>query len=158
MERYEFAIIAQETTSFWNLPDDSTLKDCRMFTLSMFRVGERTHVCSLSPSTYVVDMENVFYNRDGSPLSDEQISELDRAGLQYEGLDDSYIGFVNPDVIGSNPKVGDIYWNEYDPTDYEDRDAMDREAWQDAREEMSANSAAYEPSLAGIITDPAEFA
>lgn len=154
MIRYDFAFIAQETTDFWNLPDDSTLRDCRMFTISMFRIGEATHVCSLTPSTYVDDMSNAFINPDGSPLTDAQLDELDREGLEYEGLDHSYIGYVNPDKIDSNPYVGDTYWNEYDPDDFADRDEMDREAWNDAREEMQANCAAYEPPLTGIIPEP----
>lgn len=157
MERFEFAVVAQEQTDFWNLPESSTLRDCRIFCLSLLCVGERTHVCSLTPSTYVDDLQNLFVNRDGSPLSDEQISELDREGYEYEGLDHSYIGFVNPDTISSNPKVGDVYWTELDPADYEDsdegREAMRRDAWEEAREEVSANSAAYEPSLSGIIPD-----
>lgn len=150
MIRYDFAIIAQETTSFWNLPEESKVRDCRIFTLSLFRIGEATHVCSLTPSTYVQDMQNVFMNRDGSPLTDEQIAELDREGLEFEGLDHSYIGYVNPDRVGTDPRIGDTYWNEYDPDDFEDREEMDRAAWDDAREEMSANSGAYEPALDDI--------
>lgn len=158
MVKYEFAYIAQETTDFWNLPDDSTVKNCRMFTLSMFRVGEATYCCSLTPSTYVDDIENLFFNRDGSPLTDAQWEEIDNEYLQHEALDHSYINYVNPDVIGSNPFVGDTYWNEYDPDDYDDADAMREEAWEDAREEMQANCSSYEPSLSGVIPDPMEFA
>jgi hypothetical protein len=157
MERFEFAIIAQEITEHWTLPADSLLKDCRVFCLSMFCVGERTHVCSLTPSTYVDDMKNMFVNRDGSPLTDAQVEELDAKFYEHESLDHSYIGYVNPDVISSNTRVGDIYWNEIDPADYEDsdegREEKRRDAWQDAREELQANSAAYEPSLSGFIPD-----
>lgn len=160
MIRYDFAVIAQDITEHWNLPDDSTLKTCRIFCLSLFCVGEATHVCSLTPSTYVDDLENLFVNRDGSLLTDEQISELDREGYQYESLDHSYIGYVNPATISSNTLVGETYWNEYDPADYDDWDAdrersetMHREAWEEAREEVQANGATYEPSLTGFIPD-----
>lgn len=158
MERFEFAVIAQEQTDFWILPENSTLRDCRIFCLSLFCVGERTHVCSLSPSTYVDDLENLFLNPDGSPLTDAQMTELAREDYQYEGLDHSYISYVNPDRIAENPKVGDVYWTELDPADYEDsdegREAMRRDAWDEALEEISANSAAYEPPLTGIIPEP----
>jgi hypothetical protein len=158
MERFEFAVIAQDQTDFWSLPENSTLRDCRIFCLSLFCVGERTHVCSLTPSTYVDDLKNLFLNPDGSPLTDAQMIELAREGYQYEGLDHSYIGYVNPDRIAENPKVGDVYWTELDPADYEDsdegREAMRRDAWDEAREEISANIAAYEPPLTGIIPEP----
>lgn len=159
MERFEFAVIAQETTYFWNLPEDSTLRHCRMFCLSMFRVGERTHVCSLTPSTYIDDLENIFINRDESLLTEAQAEEIDREGYQYESLDHSYIGYVNPDKIADNPMVGDIYWTELDPADYEDsdegREAMLRDAWEEARDEISANGGAYEPPLTGVVQQAA---
>ncbi len=151
MEKFEFAIIAQDITEHWNLPDDSTLKDCQKFCLSMFRIGEATYVCSLTPASYVDDMENAFLNPNGAPLSDEQMDELDREGYQYEALDHDYTGYIKPDRVGNDKRIGEICVIELDPADYEDsdegREAMRRDAWQEAREEMSANSGYYEPAI-----------
>ncbi len=151
METFEFAIIAQDITEHWNLPADSLVKDCQVFCLSMFRVGEATYCCSLTPSSYVDDRENLFINRDGSPLTDAQRVELDHTGYEYESLDGSYIGYIRPERIADNKLIGDICEIELDPADYEDsdegREAMLRDAWQEAREEMSANSGSYEPAI-----------
>jgi hypothetical protein len=153
MKTKQFALIAIENTQHWNLPDDSTLLDTRKFTLGIFSPGEATYCCSLTPATYVDDLENIFINPDGSPLTDEQISELDRTGLQYEALDHGYHGFVRDPE--NNPLVGDILEIELDPDDYEDEDALDRALWDEAREEFSSNGAAWEPPLTGIVPEPA---
>lgn len=152
MKTYEFAVMAYEITEHWNLPDDSKVKDCLSFCLGLFRVGEATYCCSLTPSTYVQDLENIFINRDGSPLTDDQISELDREGYQYEALDHGYQRFIRDHE--NNPMIGDTIEIELDPDDYADEDEMDRAAWDEAREEASANSAAYEPPLTGVIPEP----
>ncbi len=152
METFKFAMIAQDHTSHWNLPEDSTLADCQIFTLSIFAVGEATYCCSLTPSSYADDVENAFYNRDGSYLTEEQISEQDRTGVQYEGLDHTYIGYVDPDRVADNPRIGDICEIEIDPDDHDgDREAMRNAAWEDAREEMRANQGAYEPDLTEYV-------
>ncbi len=146
MDVFEFAVQAVECTEFWNFPEDSTLKDCRVFTLSIFLVGERTHVCSLTPSSYFEEIENVFLNRDGAYLTDEQISELDRTGWQYEGLDSGYGAYVDPSQIENNPFVGEICEIEIDPDEEEEGNKL-AEAWDEAREEIRANSSVYEPQF-----------
>lgn len=152
MKTYQFAIVAIENTEFWNLPEDSTLKDCRIFCNGLFAPGEATYCASLTPSTYVIDMETKFFNRDGSPLSEEQISELDRCFYEYEALDHGYHAFIRN--WENNPLVGNLIEIELDLEDYESEEAAREAAWEEAREEARANSGYYEPPLTGIIPWP----
>lgn len=153
MKTYQFAVKAFDQTTFWELPEDSTLKGCLKYMLGLFRIGEATYCCSLTPSSYVIDLENLFLNPDGSYFSEEQEREMDREGYSHEGLDHGYYGYIDPDRVADNPLIGDILEIEVDPEEYADKEEMDRAAWDAALEEVSANSASYEPSFTGVLPE-----
>jgi len=95
-----FRTYAVEETEHWNLTG-TPLAGVPVFGLYLIKEGERTHVCSFTPSSWAVNLENVFCYPDQS--DEPSVNEygqsaidayIDRENPEHEGLDDTYLGYL----------------------------------------------------------------
>lgn len=111
-----FRTFANDETEHWNLAG-TPLEGVPVFGLYMFKEGERTYCCSLTPSSWAVNLENVFCypDQDGLPAVNGYgqtavEAYMDRENPAYEGLDDCYFGFFGDgaDLDRRREKAGDV--------------------------------------------------
>lgn len=148
MARFEFFAIAQEETGFWELPAGHPLASCRKFGVYLMARNERTHVCSLSPSSYAVFLSNEFdimpdHERDDCPIA-AAVEELE---TECGGQDHTYFGYVDYDRAKARGAVSDLRAYDVNVRHHKTaanswRDAWElarQEAWREAEEDHRAN-------------------
>lgn len=166
---FHFRAVAVDETVYWNPPEP--LKGAPVFGLYLFCEGEATHVCSLTPSSRIDFLRNIFLTeRAADPVAAEAFLQDGGDGVEYDngGESSSYRGFIrDPEAPETAPYVTSRITVTLDSDDYEDtaegRDAMRDDAWQEARESAEANhedplvvmsAAAYEAHCARKVVRP----
>lgn len=111
-----FRTFANEETEHWNL-EGTPLAGVPVFGLYMFKEEERTYCCSLTPSSWAINLENVFCypDQDGLPAVNSYgqtavEAYMDREDPASEGLDDCYFGYFGDraDLDRRHASAGDI--------------------------------------------------
>lgn len=127
---FHFRTFATDESDNWTLPDQ--LRGCSVFGLYFFLEGEATHICSLTPSSRVEFLENVFLGADDEESARDY---LDGPGddLRNEsgGEWTSYFGFIDPSAPSRSPYMGPRESFTLDSRDYDIFPAAYREAYQD---------------------------
>lgn len=135
MKTETFRTIAIDETAHWRLPPE--LAGCRAFGVYIFREGEATYCCSLTPASWLEPLQNEFIRIDGEPLTDAQAEAA--ADLMHEGTADGhYRAFLRAPFTGldvSEPR-------EFEPDPDLRPDEAQRRLWDDARESFQANAPA----------------
>lgn len=98
---FGFRVYAQDDTEHWNLAG-TPLDGIRAFSLYVIREGERTYVCSMSPSSFAYGLENEFAYPDQSDepkvngygqSAIEAYMDGEGSHLRNEGVEDTYFGY-----------------------------------------------------------------
>lgn len=90
----KFSIIAVEETSYWaeGLLEDNEIEAA--FGIYLIRNGERTHICSFTPSSWCVWLTNEFAYDGDNEAAHEWAGEA-----MHEGGESDYFGFMDPDTM-----------------------------------------------------------
>lgn len=134
----EFFTVAIDQTNYYDkLPRGAT----RAFGLYLVCKDEATYCCSLSPSSWGVNLQNVFTCKMSD--SDTLHSEMESGEWEMDGLDDSYISFQNYNAkSGRHSELVSISIEtdlEFDETDGPLPESVHDELWEEAREYFSGN-------------------
>lgn len=100
-----FRVIARDETEYWPSPPSR-----QVFGLYIFREGEATYCCSLTPASWCEGTVNV-----GVP-----------EGPEYEGLSDNYFTFITPPYVNCSERITV-------------EGETDEDLWDAAREQQSSN-------------------
>lgn len=153
----EFRLLAVDETAdyeeFGDLPNGVAAVIC----LYLIRPGERTHICSMTPNSYMVNMGvEPIYTTGFCPddeMRDDITDALDEGNSAPEGGSAKYRGdyygfkvFASLDkrTYGA-PILVDLDDLDADPD--ENPEAWRDEIWKLAQEEADCNRASYEPDL-----------
>lgn len=140
-----FRVIAIDETEHWGgLPDECTA----VYGLYLFRVGEATHVCSLSPSTRLDFLYNAFVGIERDDPFAEQY-EYDNGGEAT-----TYTAYLDPDKLPSNIRVSE--GREFDDAGEHDEDEQDKARSNEWLWEQAAESFESDPPYIRVLesTDP----
>lgn len=95
-----FRTYAVDETAHWSL-EGTPLAGVPVFGLYLIKEGEATYCCSLTPSSWAVNLENVFCypDQDGLPKVNGYgqtavEAYMDAENPSHEGLDDTYLGYM----------------------------------------------------------------
>ena len=98
-EAMDFAVIAIDETEYWEFTEGEAPKELTgILALYLICKGERTHICSLTPSTRAVQFDTVFMGLDYDTHGDF-IERMQ--GIARESYRTDYLGFVDPERIDS---------------------------------------------------------
>lgn len=111
---FVFRTYATDETANWNLPD--ALKGATAFGLYFFLEGERTHICSMTPSSRVEFLENYFLGADDEEAA-EKVRENGELAYECDGQYTSYFGYI--DATRPSPYIGPRQTFTLDSNDYE---------------------------------------
>lgn len=139
---YKFRCVAIEETEHWCLDADHPAHGLPAFGIYLFREGEATYCCSLTPSQWCEWIQNQFVIRQSVYDALEESGELEKVyDLEHDNGDDGYYGFPvrDPSSKRDSPYISEPITIRLAQADYEDREAMDRAAWEEAREHFSGN-------------------
>jgi len=113
---FGFRTYAADETEHWDL-SGTPLAGVPVFGLYLFREGEATHLCSFTPSSWAVHLENIFCYPDQDGLPENEYGQTAaQAYLDAESLEganqesDSYFGYFGEraDLDRRHAEKGDV--------------------------------------------------
>ena len=141
---FKFRLVSVDETSYYTGPPAGVEK---IYGIYLVREGERTHMCSLTPSSYAVPIKKVSAPtlEEGEPL-DEVEEFLSEASAQEEsGTYFGYIDFETTTLPHSEAFVIEVEREVPEQPDSYER-AMEQ-AWEEAIEYAHANPPYFDPAV-----------
>ena len=141
---FKFRLVSRDETAYFaDLPEGVE----KIYGIYLVREGERTHMCSLTPSSYAVPIEKA---ADPMPEDQELWDQVEEFRLEASAQEESgtyfeYIDFETTTMPHSEAFVIEVEREEPEQPDSYER-AMDQ-AWEEAIEYAHANPPYFDPAV-----------